>query len=168
MDKRNIKIFLILASIGIFIFACITSVISINFYNRRVQCLYNGAVYNNGEKFMSSDNCNMCACNNGSVSCTLKACLNNNSTNIKLPLKGLEIYCYTANNQQLYSILPGTNRLKTYEEVTGALNVLSSPVEDFINKSKEDASQILLKYYGYNEQSAEYALQNCTPAEDLK
>ena len=168
MDKKNIKFLLVIASIGIFIFACITSFISVNYYNNRMQCLYNGATYNNGDKFMSSDNCNMCACKHGLVACTLRACVSDDSESIKLPLKGLDIYCYVKDGQQVFSILPGTNRIKTYQEVTESLNVLSSPVEDFIGKDNYSALQILLKYYGYNQNSAELALQNCTPAEDLK
>ena len=167
MNKGNIKILLIIASIGIFIFACITSIISINFYNNRVQCLYNGMVYSNGDKFISEDGCNSCACNNGMVACTLRACLKNNSINKNLPFKGIEIYCYTQNNQEVYSILPGTNRLKTYQEVTGSIPI-SSPIENFIGKNKNEATKILLTYYGYNKISVENALINCTPAENLK
>lgn len=166
MEKKNIKMFLILASIGIFLFACVTSIITINYYNRRMQCLYNGIVYNNGDKFMSSDNCNSCTCNNGLTACTLKACLNQGNSNI--PLKGLEIYCYTNNNQKVYSILPGTNRLKSYNEVTGESKMLSSPEASFINKTQAEAITILMNEYGYSESTAKSSLITCTPAERLR
>jgi hypothetical protein len=38
-------------------------------------CEYNGKTYQNGDSFPSSDGCNQCFCNNGTVICTLRACL---------------------------------------------------------------------------------------------
>lgn len=38
------------------------------------QCEYNGIVHNSGESFNSTDGCNTCSCNEGSVACTERAC----------------------------------------------------------------------------------------------
>lgn len=165
MEKRNIKILLILASFGVFVFACITSVVTINYYNRTMQCLYNGSIYNEGESFLSIDGCNSCACNDGEVNCTLKACVGD--SNSALPTKGLEIYCYTQDESLVYSILPGTNRMKSYEEVT-ADELLSSPTTYHTNKAKDEAIQILTTEFYYSQTNALKALENCTPAERLQ
>lgn len=164
MDKRNIKILLVITSIVVFIFACATSAVTINYYNKSVQCLYNGVVYNEGDSFISIDGCNSCACNNGEVNCTLRACLNDSDQ--ALPMKGLEVYCYMQDNELVYSILPGTNRIKSYTEVTQ--ENLSSPVSYYTNKTKNEATQILMNEYYYSEANALAALDECSPAERLE
>ena len=39
------------------------------------QCTYDGGSYVSGSSFLSSDGCNTCSCTNGSVACTVMACL---------------------------------------------------------------------------------------------
>lgn len=38
-------------------------------------CTYNGATYDDGDSFDSKDGCNICNCENGSVACTERACV---------------------------------------------------------------------------------------------
>jgi len=166
MNQKNIKLLLLAASIVVFIFACITSVITINYYNRQMQCLYNNAIYKNGAKFASTDGCNSCVCNNGTVACTLKACLN--QQNSKIPMKGLEVYCYKQNDTLVYSLLPGTNRLKTYDEVTGESESLSSTVNYYTNKSSEEIKDLLINQYSYSESDALSVIGACSPTEILR
>ena len=171
MRNKNLKIFLVLASIVVFLFACITSVLTINYYNQKMQCLYNGALYQSGESFMSIDACNTCTCSGGTVSCTEMACNVNNTDNTSTNsyMKGVEVYCYQSNGQTVYSILPGTNRLKTYQEVTMQSDfAISSPVASFTNKTKLEATQILLENLNFSFEEGESMLLNCTPAESLQ
>lgn len=169
MNKKDLKILLVFASIGIFVFACLTSIFTITYYKQKVQCLYDGVTYDNGDKFLSTDGCNSCACSNGEVACTLRACLKDGSgKGNHLPMKGIEIYCYEKEGQMLYSILPGTNRLKTYDEIVGNNSAVSSPVSNFINKTHDEAVEVLMYYYGYTQSTASNELDTCTPAERLK
>lgn len=39
-------------------------------------CTYNGKTYKEGDSFPSEDGCNTCGCSNGTVACTLRACVN--------------------------------------------------------------------------------------------
>lgn len=120
---------------------------------------------------MSIDACNTCTCSGGTVSCTEMACNVNNTDNTSTNsyMKGVEVYCYQSNGQTVYSILPGTNRLKTYQEVTMQSDfAISSPVASFTNKTKLEATQILLENLNFSFEEGESMLLNCTPAESLQ
>lgn len=78
VNNKNLKIFLLLASVIVCILAVITTIFTINNLNHNLQCLYNGKTYQDGESFLSEDGCNTCSCSNGQVLCTERACIDGN------------------------------------------------------------------------------------------
>lgn len=75
INNKNLKIFLLLASVVICILAVLTTIFTINNLNHSLQCLYDGKTYQDGESFLSIDNCNTCSCSQCEVICTEMACI---------------------------------------------------------------------------------------------
>lgn len=158
MKSKGLKLFVIVSSFVVFFFACVTSIISINYYNSRIQCLYSGKFYNSGSKFSSVDGCNTCSCNNGVVSCTEMAC---DSSFSKLQ-RDVQVTCKElSKGEYVYSISPGEENLNRLKETLATNSGISTPVIGFMNKNERDAEEILTRYFSYSPVEARGILMEC-------
>ena len=69
-----INLSIVLGTIAIGLASYIFYSVRINATKEAPRCEYNGWAYADGEIFDSSDGCNTCFCDDGSVACTEMAC----------------------------------------------------------------------------------------------
>lgn len=176
-ELTNEKVLLSVGLICLFAVAVITGVILIT--PKGGQCVVNGVTYENGANFKSTDGCNMCACSNGEATCTDMGCFPTEETpggavddpiSPILPIKGVEVYCWDQGNATYYSVLPGTNRMKSYLEVTDPKYSYSKDNGNefqMIKVTEAEATQFMEVQLGLTEETIKDMLLSCTPADDL-
>lgn len=170
LDKH--KVILAIGVLCLFSLAIITAVILLT--PKGGQCMSDGYAYPNGSSFKSSDGCNTCSCSNGEAVCTEMAC---DSPGVvvepiepSFPMKGIEVYCWVQGNAKYYTILPGTNRMKTYTEVTDPRYSYGQDTGtdlQLVKATEAEARQFLEVQGGMQKADIDGLLSNCSAADDL-
>lgn len=169
LDKH--KVLLTIGVICLFALSIIIAVILLT--PKSSQCISGGAIYPNGSNFISDDGCNTCSCSNGEAICTDMACdpgVVVDPSEPALPMKGIEVYCWEQGSATYYSILPGTNRVKTYIEVTDpkySYSQDSGTEFQFIKVTESEAKQFLEVQVGLDQDQIKEMITNCVSADTL-
>lgn len=173
LDLTKHKVMLVIATICLLAMAVITAVIVLT--PQGGQCRIDGQTYPNGSSFKSSDGCNTCSCSDGQAACTDMFCggpgiVEPDKPAPDLPMKGIEVYCWEQGSATYYTILPGTNRVKTYLEVTDPRYSYSQDNGNefqLVKVTEPEAKQFLEVQIGLDEVATTEALQTCISADSL-
>jgi hypothetical protein len=171
IDLTKHKVLLVIFTVCLLAIAVITAVILLT--PKGGQCLVDGNTYPNGSAFKSADGCNTCSCSNGQAVCTDMFCGPGTTPPDepdKTPMKGIDVYCWEQGSATYYSILPGTNRTKTYIEVTDPRYSYSTNTGNefqLVKVTEPEAAQFLEIQLGLEAEVIKDMILNCIPADSL-